>query len=237
MGYALRQSTFTLDDFLAWEDTQPERHEYLHGETFAMVGARRVHNLVAGNLYVALRQHLRGTPCAAFMETMKLRVADDALFYPDVFVTCDRQDLRTEREFSAPTLIAEVLSPSTEGYDRGQKFTQYRRLASLREYLLISPETREVLLFRRESAQGLFTLHDFSEAQTLECASIGHSMPVAELFEGLDLPLEVAPNTATAPETTPESTPENTAEPAPAAAAAVTAAADASVRGAARPGA
>lgn len=188
MGHALRQPAFTLDDFLAWEDTQAERHEYLHGETFAMVGARRVHNLVAGNLYAAFRQHLRGTPCAAFIETMKLRVADDALFYPDVFVTCDRQDLRTEREFSAPILIAEVLSPSTEAYDRGQKFTQYRRLPSLREYLLVSPETREVLLFRRDSAEGLFTLHDFTEAAQLECASIGCTVALAELFEGLEAP-------------------------------------------------
>lgn len=201
MGHALRQSMFTLDDFLAWEETQPERHEYLHGETFAMVGARRVHNLVAGNLYAAFRQHLRGTPCAAFIETMKLRVADDALFYPDVFVTCDRQDLRTEREFSAPTLIAEVLSPSTEAYDRGQKFTQYRRLPSLREYLLVSPETREVLLFRRDSAEGLFTLHDFSEAAALECASIGCTVTLGALFEGLDLPEDgdaAGDNTSTA---------------------------------------
>ncbi len=192
MGHALRQPEFSLEDFLTWEETQPERHEYLHGETFAMVGARRVHNLVAGNLYAAFRQHLRGTPCATFIETMKLRVADDALFYPDVFVTCDRQDLRTEREFNAPILIAEVLSPSTEAYDRGQKFTQYRRLPSLREYLLVSPETREVLLFRRDSAEGLFTLHDFSEAPALECASIGCTVALAELFEGLDGPEEAS---------------------------------------------
>lgn len=188
MGHALRPPVFSLEDFLAWEETQPERHEYLHGETFAMVGARRVHGITCLNLAASLKASLRGTPCAVFIENMKLRVADDALFYPDVFVTCDRHDLRTEREFRAPTLIAEVLSPTTEAYDRGQKFTQYRRLASLREYLLISPETREVLLFRRESAQGLFTLHDFTEATQLECASIGCTVALAELFEGLDLP-------------------------------------------------
>jgi Uma2 family endonuclease len=186
MGHALRQPGFSLEDFLAWEETQPERHEYLHGETFAMVGARRVHGITCLNLAASLKASLRGTPCAVFIENMKLRVADDALFYPDVFVTCDRQDLRTEREFTAPTLIAEVLSPSTEAYDRGQKFAQYRRLPSLREYVLVSPETREVLLFRRDSAHGLFTLHDFSAAPALECASIGCTVPLADVFEGID---------------------------------------------------
>ncbi len=175
-----------LNDFLTWEETQPERHEYLHGETFAMVGARRVHGITCLNLAASLKASLRGTPCAVFMENMKLRVADDALFYPDVFVTCDRQDLRTEREFTAPTHIAAVLSPSTEAYDRGQKFAQYRRLPSLREYVLVSPETREVLLFRRDSAHGLFTLHDFSAAPALECASIGCTVPLADVFEGID---------------------------------------------------
>jgi Uma2 family endonuclease len=192
MGHALRQPEFSLEDFLTWEETQPERHEYLHGETFAMVGARRVHGITCLNLAASLKASLRGTPCAVFMENMKLRVADDALFYPDVFVTCNRQDLRTDVVFTAPTFIAEVLSPSTEAYDRGQKFTQYRRLPSLREYLLVSPETREVLLFRRDSAEGLFTLHDFSEAPALECASIGCTVALAELFEGLDGPEEAS---------------------------------------------
>jgi Uma2 family endonuclease len=188
MGNALLKADFTLADFLVWEAEQPERHEFLQGETFAMVGARRVHNLLAGNLYVALRQQLRGTPCAVFIETMKLRVAEDALFYPDVLVTCDPQDLRTESTFTAPTLLAEVLSPPTEGYDRGQKFAQYRRLPSLREYVLISPDTREVLLFRRASADDLFTLHDFTGRDALECASIGCTVPLAALFEGLAEP-------------------------------------------------
>ena len=188
MSNALLKADFTLADFLVWEAEQPERHEFLGGETFAMVGARRVHGLVCLNLAASLKASLRGTPCAVFIETMKLRVADDALFYPDVMVTCDPQDLRTESTFTAPTLLAEVLSPSTEGYDRGPKFAQYRRLPSLREFLLISPDTREVLLFRRASADDLFTLHDFTGRDALECASIGCTVPLAELFEGLAEP-------------------------------------------------
>ncbi len=183
MGHA--QPTFSLADFLAWEETQAERHEFVRGEVFAMVGARRVHGLVCGNVFATLRQQLRGSPCRAFNETMKLQVADDVLFYPDVFVTCDPADLRTERIFTAPTVVVEVLSPSTQSFDRGQKFTGYRRLTSLREYLLVDPDTRELQLFRR-GAEGLFTLHDLTGAPQVELTSISCTLPSDEVFDGLD---------------------------------------------------
>jgi Uma2 family endonuclease len=107
------------------------------------------------------------------------------LFYPDVFVTCDRDDLRTDQVFTAPTVVVEVLSPSTQAYDRGQKFTWYRRLPSLREYLLVDPDTRELQLFRR-GADGLFTLHDLTGAPQVELTSIGCTLPAEEVFDRLD---------------------------------------------------
>ncbi len=183
MGHA--QAILSLDDFLAWEETQTERHEFVRGEVFAMVGARRVHGIVSGNIFATLRQQLRGSPCRAFTESMKLKAADNALFYPDVFVTCDPGDLRTEYLFTAPTVVVEVLSPSTEGYDRGQKFTWYRRLTSLQEYLLVDPDTRELTLFRR-GADGLFTLHDLTGMPQLELTSIACVLPADEIFDGLD---------------------------------------------------
>jgi Uma2 family endonuclease len=183
MGHA--QPAMTLAEFLAWEETQAERHEFVRGEVFAMVGARRVHGIVSGNVFATLRQQLRGTPCQAFTESMKLRVADDVLFYPDVFVTCDPGDLQTDVVFHAPTLVVEVLSERTQSYDRGQKFTWYRRLPSLQEYLLIDPDTRELQLFRR-GADGLFTLHDLTGMPQVDLASIGCSLPADEIFERLD---------------------------------------------------
>lgn len=200
MGHALIRPRPSVDDFLAWEQAQAERHEFVGGEVFAMVGARRVHNLVVGNLFAELKRQLKGTPCRAFVESAKLQVADD-LFYPDVFVTCDARDLRTEQLFVAPTLIAEVLSPSTEAFDRGLKFTAYRRLPSLREYLLVDPDRREVQLFRR-GGDGLFTLHDLSGVAVVNCASIGCRVTAEELFDGLDLgpaPGEGAPAAPAAP--------------------------------------
>ena len=177
----------TLAEFLAWEETQPGRHEFVRGEVFAMVGARRVHGIVSGNVFATLRQQLRGTPCQAFTESMKLKVADDVLFYPDVFVTCDEADLVTDRIFTAPTLVVEVLSPSTQACDRSQKFALYRRIPALREYILVDPDTRRVEGFRRGS-DGLWVLHDMSDGDTLEAACLGLRVPLAEVFAGIEPP-------------------------------------------------
>ena len=132
MGQA--QPRMTLEEFLAWETVQVERHEFVRGEVFAMVGARRVHGRVVMNLGRLLGNALLGSPCAVYAETMKVQV-DDAILYPDLFVTCDARDLSTDQLFVAPTLVIEVLSPSTQAYDRSLKFAPYRRLPSLREYL------------------------------------------------------------------------------------------------------
>jgi Uma2 family endonuclease len=174
----------SLEAFLDWENTQDEKHEFVRGEVFAMVGGRRVHGAILLNVASSLKQQLRGTPCRAFADSMKLQIGQD-IFYPDVFVTCDAADLRTEQIFSAPKLIVEVLSPSTEGYDRGLKFLRYRTLPSLAEYLLVHPDTREASLFRR-GADGLFTLHDFSKAARIELTSIGCVLDRDELFEGIE---------------------------------------------------
>jgi Uma2 family endonuclease len=121
----------TLEAYLAWEEQQPERHELYRGEVFATVGAKRIHGQVVGNIAFHLRLALSGSPCRVFHEGMKPQVADDTILYPDVFVTCDKDDLATDQIFRSPSVVAEVLSPSTQGYDRSQKFALYRRLVSL----------------------------------------------------------------------------------------------------------
>lgn len=175
----------SLSGFLAWEAGQPGRHEFYRGEVFAMVGARRVHGIVALNLAAALKAHLKGSPCRAFVESMKVQVADDAVFYPDVFVTCDAADLRTDTVFRQPLFVAEVLSDSTRGFDLGLKFAAYRRIDALREYLLVDPVTRRVDVFRRNE-RGNFELIDQTGAEALVLDSVGLALPMAELFDGLD---------------------------------------------------
>ena len=136
MGEPAGKSAMTLNEFLAWEALQPERHEFVDGDIFAMSGAEERHVTTTLNVAMALRQHLVGGPCRALMLDMKLQV-DERIFYPDVLVTCspaDRQQSLVKRE---PVLIVEVLSHSTAAYDRGDKFSHYRRIESLRELALI----------------------------------------------------------------------------------------------------
>ena len=182
MGLPLEK--LTLEAFLEWENTQDTRNEFYRGDVFAMVGARRPHGTVVSNLVRHLGNALDGTPCRVFHEGMKVQIADDAILYPDVFVTCDKADLSTEMLFKAPKLVIEVLSPTTEGYDRSQKFALYRRLSSLTEYVLISPDTRRVESFVR-GADDLFVLHDMSESDTVQFRSIGITVPAAAVFAGV----------------------------------------------------
>ncbi len=186
---ALPQPKLTLDEYLAWENAQPEKHEFHRGEVFAMVGGRRSHGRVVSNLNRRLSEALDGSPCQVFTEGMKVQIAEDTVLYPDVFVTCDKADLATEMIFRAPTLVVEVLSPSTQAYDRSQKFSLYRRIPALQEYILVDPDTRRVEAFRR-GADGLWVLHDMSEASAMEAASVGCTVPLAEVFDGIDPPAE-----------------------------------------------
>jgi Uma2 family endonuclease len=190
---ALTQPKLSLEAYLAWEEGQPERHEFYRGEVFAMVGAKRVHGRVVGNLVREVGISLKGSPCQVFHEGMKVQIGDDTVLYPDVFVTCDKADLVTDRIFTAPTLVVEVLSPGTQAYDRSQKFALYRRIPALQEYILVDPDTRRVEGFRR-GADGLWVLHDMSDGDTLEAACLGLRVPLAEVFAGIEPP----PQTETA---------------------------------------
>ena len=175
----------TLEAYLKWENEQLDRHEFYRGGVFAMVGGRRVHGCVVSNLSRSLGNALKGSPCRVFSEGMKVQPADDTILYPDVFVTCDAADLRTEMIFHAPKLVIEVLSPSTQAYDRSQKFAMYRRMASLQEYALVDPDTRRVEVFR-VGADGLWVLHDMSELTVVKLVSVGCEVTMADLFDGVE---------------------------------------------------
>jgi Uma2 family endonuclease len=186
MGAPQPQTSFGIDDFLTWEAEQHERHEYRAGEVFAMTGGRDAHNTIAGNVFACLRNGLRGGPCRVFIADMKLRVdAADAVFYPDVLVTCDTRDRAPESDMAKrhPSLIVEVLSSSTAAYDRGLKFELYRRLDTLREYLLIEQDRRHVDLFRRE-ADDRWLLQSVGPDGAIELTSVGGvRLDLATIYE------------------------------------------------------
>ena len=189
---AMTQPKLTPEAYLAWEETQPERHEFFRGEVFAMTGGRRVHGRVVVNLAREFDIALKGSPCQVFVESMKVQVGEDFILYPDAFITCDKTDLSAERIFTAPTVVIEVLSPSTQAYDRSLKFEVYRRIAALREYILIDPDTWRIDAFRRNEI-GQWVLFDMSNAPLLEVPSVGVSVPVAGVFDGVDPPQTAAP--------------------------------------------
>ena len=182
MAQAAQKTIFTAADYLAWEYTQLDRHEFLDGEVFAMAGAEDRHVTVAGNLYIALRHHLSGSSCRTFMSDMRLHIAAaNSYFYPDVLVTCSALDLASAMVKTEPKLIVEVLSPSTAAYDRGLKFSHYRSLASLEEYVLIDLDTRSTDCYRK-GADGLWVLHPFARGEPVSLASVALELSAAQLF-------------------------------------------------------
>ncbi len=190
MALAQAAKPFDLDAYLSWEDSQNDRHEYLAGEVFAMSGGSDAHYTIIGNAFSELRRHLAGSPCRTFVSGMKVRIdAADAMFYPDVFVTCDARDKLPEANLAKahPSLVIEVLSDSTAAYDRGRKFELYQRIDELQEYLLIEQDRMHADLFRK-NAEGLWVLHPAGEHDTLALASVDIALPLAQLYIDVDLP-------------------------------------------------
>ena len=171
------------DAFLAWEAEQPGKHEFVAGEVFAMGGDSDRHVTIAGNVFSAVREHLRGGPCRTFIADMKLRVeATDTFFYPDVMVTCDPADRGREQYKQAPVLLVEVLSPSTEAFDRGAKFAAYRSLGSLQEYLLIDPASGAIEFYRRDP-EDHWVLYTHTPQDAVELRSTGLTLAGERIFE------------------------------------------------------
>ena len=179
----------TLEEYLAWEEQQPTKHEFLNGlvyDVYAMTGAKDSHVTISGNVFALCKSHLRGSLCRTFISDMKLQVeAANASFYPDVFITCDERDRSSEYYKAYPVLIVEVLSPSTAGFDRGSKFAAYRQIDSLKEYALIDPANFSVDLFRKDDS-GHWVLYPYQKGSIVEFASIDLKAPFEAIFEDVE---------------------------------------------------
>lgn len=184
VGVADKPGKLDLAEYLASEAAQQEKHEFHAGDVLALVGGTLCHNTASLNIAVALRNRLRGGACRVFRDGTKVHIgAADAVLYPDVIVYCDARDNGPEDHFlSHPVLIVDVLSPSTAGYDRGDKFALYRRLPSLREYVLVDVVSMRVEVFRLNAA-GHCELHDCPERVEFDC--LGIEVLLAEVFEGV----------------------------------------------------
>ena len=186
MAEAAREITLmSSEDYLARENDGDWRHEFVNGVVYAMVGTSDRHNVIAGSLYAALLGHLPRR-CQVFMTDMKLQVRrghDQRFYYPDVFVSCAPSQMgRYTRE--EPLLIAEILSPTTERVDRGEKFEAYTALPSLEEYALISQERRRVELFRRRTGWQREVVETEGEVMF---ESVAFTLPLAALYRRADV--------------------------------------------------
>lgn len=179
----------TPQAYFEWEAQQELRYEYFDGDVFAMAGGSLPHADIALNIASLLRSQLRGR-CKVRNSDAKVGITDNGPFvYPDISVSCDERD-RTAQKFSRyPCLIVEVISPSTEAYDRGGKFALYRRLETLQEYVLVGSESKTVEIFRRD-AEGNWMFIPHQENDEIPLTSMGVTVSMAEIYA--DVVLEVS---------------------------------------------
>lgn len=173
----------TPEAFLAWEHEQPDRHEFVNGEIYAMTGATAAHDEITGNLYSALKSRLVPRGCRVYQQNRKVAAGID-FFYPDVVVQCGPRELKSLIA-TDPVLLAEVLSDSTARYDQDHKWPLYQRLASLRTFLLVAQDRVKVEVYRRSAGGWHYTLHETRD-DTIDLAKPSLSIPVRELYAGID---------------------------------------------------
>lgn len=175
----------TIEEYLAWEPQQELRYEYFNGEVFAMTGGTIPHNDIALNFYRALYPHLRARGCRVNVSDVKVQVdIKSPYYYPDVVVSCDPQDLNARKFIQNPKIIAEVLSPGTSGKDRGEKFTNYLKMPSLQEYILIDSETISVERYCRGEGR-MWLYYPYSTEDIITLSSIEFEIAIALLYEGV----------------------------------------------------
>jgi Uma2 family endonuclease len=182
--------------YLKMERAAEFKSELRDGRAYAMAGASERHNLITGNTFVSLHNQLRGRPCRVYPSDMRVKAAAVGFYtYPDISVVCGRPEFTddTRDTLLNPTVIVEVLSPSTADYDRGEKFERYRQLPSLSEYLLVS-QTRPLVEHYVRQPDGKWLLTEYRElSDVVELPSIGCRLALAEIYEQVTVIREEGP--------------------------------------------
>jgi len=186
----------TGEEYLAWEREAEFKSEYLRGEIYAMSGAALNHNIIASNLNGELRGQLKDRPCQVLGSDMKVQVdTADAYFYPDISGLCGEFEFHDDRQdtYKNPQFVIEILSDSTESYDRGKKFFNYQMLPSLKEYVLVSQKMVAVEVYRKDGDRWIYQLLRSDDA-SLKLESVGCEVPIAEIYRNVKFPVdEVVP--------------------------------------------
>jgi Uma2 family endonuclease len=190
---SLAQTYYTSEEYLALERKAEYKSEYINGQIYAMSGASREHILISVNLASELRTQVRGRPCEVYNSDMRVKVNPTGMYtYPDVSVVCGKPVFDDTRQdtLNNPSVIIEVLSPSTEAYDRGEKFAHYQRLSSLVDYVLVSQDKVRVEHYVRQNEVGdewhltaISDLHGVLHLTSIDC-----SVALRDIYERVEFP-------------------------------------------------
>ena len=174
------------EEYLEFEHHSDIKHEYIDGEVYAMAGTTKAHNTISLNLAILFREKLKDSGCRTFMADIKVNISNQKrFFYPDIIVTCDDNDDINAYDIKFPKIIVEVLSESTERFDRGKKFQYYRTIPSLQEYILISSQEYLIESFRR-TKNDLWTLQTYEGLDAiLRIESLAIDAPLSEIYATL----------------------------------------------------
>lgn len=172
------------EEYLEGERVSPIKHEYRRGHVYAMTGAKKPHIVISVNLASLLNNHLRESSCLVLSSDIKVRLEEaNCYYYPDVAVTCDERDTNSTEDFILyPSLIIEVLSPSTASFDRGDKFVDYQTASSLQEYVLITQSEIKIECFRLNT-EGNWVSQTYRQEDTVELVSANFSCPISEIYQ------------------------------------------------------
>ncbi|MEY4519400.1 MAG: hypothetical protein RLZZ499_2000 [Cyanobacteriota bacterium] len=177
----------TSEEYFAWEEKQLEKHEYINGRVYAMSGGSVNHGRIAIRLTALFDTHLENSNCITGNSDIKINIVETSNYtYPDASVTCDHRDQTTPQYITYPCLIVEVLSPSTESYDRGGKFRMYRKNPVLQDYLLVSSTSIEMDLYHKKNT-GEWLIINYQAGDTIELKSINLSFLIEQIYRNLDL--------------------------------------------------
>lgn len=181
----------TAQEYLEIERKAEFKSEYFHGEMFAMSGASRQHNLIASNLNRESGNQLRDRPCEVYQSDMRVKVNATGLYtYPDLVIVCNDPEFEDDHVDTLlnPTVVMEVLSESTEGYDRGKKFEHYRRVSSIREYLLVAQDRFHVEVHRRQEDGHWLLWETDSENDAVELHSVDCRLKMSDIYAKVQFP-------------------------------------------------
>ena len=178
-----RDPSMSVEEYLQIDRSSiATRYEYIDGYVSMLAGGTLDHNTIGANIISILRHSLRGTPCRVFTSNARVRLSSTRFVYPNASISCDEQDRGQSDNVQSPRLVVEVLSPSTEGYDRGRKFGFYRECPTIQEYLLIDAQRPMLEVYRREK-HDLWIFRAYRLDADVELTNLGVRFPVSDVYE------------------------------------------------------